>query len=291
VAEISAAAVKALREQTGAGMMDCKRVLQDAGGDVAKATELLRERGLAKAGKREGRATSEGVIAIATGGGRGGMVELGCETDFVARTDDFGALAARLAAAVAADERIDSPERLLEAEVDGEKVADRIRGAIAKLGENVVIKRAARLAVGGAGVVGGYVHAGGKLGVLVALETRASGPAVEALAKDLAMHVAAADPSPVAIDRAGVPEALIESERRIYRKQAEQEGKPAKILDRIVEGKVGKFLKEVVLVEQGFVKDPDRTVADLLRDVGKEVGGDVAVTGFRRFKLGEVAAE
>jgi elongation factor Ts len=291
VAEISAAVVKALREQTGAGMMDCKRVLQDAGGDVARATELLRERGLAKAGKREGRATSEGVIAIATGGGRGGMVELGCETDFVARTDDFGSLANRLAAAVAADAGIDGPERLLEEELDGEKAADRIRAAIAKLGENVVVKRTARLAVAGAGVVGGYVHAGGKLGVLVALETGASGAAVEGLAKDLAMHVAAADPSPVAIDRSGVSESLLESERRIYRKQAEQEGKPAKILDRIVEGKVSKFLKEVVLVEQAFVKDPDRTVTDLLRDVGKEVGAGVTVTGFRRFKLGEVAAE
>jgi elongation factor Ts len=272
-------------------MMDCKRVLQDAGGDLQKATELLRERGLAKAVKREGRATSEGVIAIAVAGGRGGMVELGCETDFVARTEDFGALASRLAAAVAKDASVDGPERLLETEIDGEKAADRIRGAIAKLGENVVVKRTSRLSVDGGGLVGGYVHAGGKLGVLVAIQTSASGAAVEGLAKDLAMHVAAADPSPVAVDRSGVSDALLEAERRIYRKQAEQEGKPAKILDRIVEGKVGKFLKEVVLVEQAFVKDPDRTVTDLLRDVSKQVGAGVTVTGFCRFKLGEAGAE
>ena len=146
---ISAAAVKALREQTGAGMMDCKRVLQDADGDPKRAAELLRERGLAKAGKREGRATSEGVIALAIVGSEGGMVELGCETDFVARTDDFAALAESLAGAVAADAGIDSPDALLARSLDGEKLADRVTAAIASLGENVVVKRTARLSVNG----------------------------------------------------------------------------------------------------------------------------------------------
>jgi elongation factor Ts len=287
VAEISARAVKELRDQTGAGMMDCKRVLSDAGGDVRKAIELLRERGLAKAGKREGRATSEGVIAMALGAGAGGLVELGCETDFVARTDDFAQLAQRLAGAVAGDARLASPEALLGASIDGETVADRLKGAIAKLGENVVLKRAARLAAPG-GVVGGYVHAGGKLGVLVALESGgARGPEIEALARDLAMHVAAADPRPVAVDRSGVPAELLESERSIYRKQAEQTGKPAAVVERIVEGKVAKFVSEVCLVEQAYVKDPDRTVSELLRDVGKRAGAEIAVLGFRRFRLGE----
>jgi elongation factor Ts len=276
VAEISAAAVKALRDKTGAGMMDCKRVLKDADGDLDKAVGLLRERGLAKAGKREGRATSEGLIVISLAGSVGGMLELGCETDFVARTDDFSDLAKSLADAVAGDAAINGPAALLEHEIGGERVADRVAAAISKLGENVVVKRVARLAANG-GYVGGYVHAGGKLGVLVGLDS--AGGDAEVLSKDLAMHVAAADPSPVAVRREDMSADVLESERKIYRAQAEQEGKPEKVIERIVEGKLKKYLSEVVLLEQAFVKDPDKAVKDLL--------GDVGVTGFERFKLGE----
>jgi len=136
------------------------------------------------------------------------------------------------------------------------------------------------------GVVGGYVHAGGKLGVLVALATQAAGPAVQALAKDVAMHVAAADPSPVAVDRDGVPKQLIDSERAILRKQAEQTGKPPAVIEKIVEGRIGKFLSEICLVEQPFVKDPDRTIGDLLREAGAQLGSAVAVASFCRFKVG-----
>jgi len=286
VAEISAQAVKALREQTGAGMMDCKKVLADAGGDLKRAVELLRERGLAKAGKREGRATSEGIVAIATAGGRGGIVELGCETDFVARTDDFMRLASELAGAVARDATAASAAALQAAPIDGEKVADRITAAIAKLGENIVVKRAAHLAAPAGGVVGGYVHAGGKLGVLVALATQKAGDAAQALAKDVAMHVAAADPTPLAVDRDGVKKELIDSERAIFRKQAEQSGKPPAVIEKIVEGRVAKFLSEICLVEQPFVKDPDRSIGDLLRDAQASLGGAVSVTGFERFKVG-----
>jgi elongation factor Ts len=282
VAEISAKDVKTLREQTGAGMMDCKRALADAAGDLKQATDLLRERGLAKAGKREGRATSEGAIAIALAGRTGAMVEVGCETDFVARTDAFSALGEQLARAVAADARIDSVDALLGAAIDGEKVADRVAAAIAVLGENVVVKRTARLAVG-SGVVGGYVHAGGKLGVLVALEAPDGGPALAGVAKDIAMHIAAADPSPVAVTRAGIPAELLAAEREIYRKQALASGKPEKILDRIVDGKVDKFVSEVALVEQPFVKDPDKSVGDLLA----AAGAGVNVSAFERFKLGQ----
>ena len=287
MAEITAAAVKALRDQTGAGMMDCKRVLQDADGDVKKAVELLRERGLARAGKREGRATSEGVIAIALDAGVGGMVELGCETDFVARTDDFRALADALASALVADGSSDRVEALLEGQVEGEKVADKMTAAIAKLGENVVLKRAVRLEVEGPGIAGGYVHAGAKLGVLVGLCTSVSGPPVEGLAKDLAMHVAAADPSPLAVDRDGISPELLASERNIYRKQAEQEGKPGKVIDRIVEGKLGKFFKEQALLEQPFVKDTDKTVGQLVTEVSAKVGEKVEVARFSRFAIGE----
>jgi len=281
VAEISAKDVKTLREQTGAGMMDCKRALGDAGGDLAKAVEVLRERGLAKAGKREGRATSEGVIAIALAGGAGGMVELGCETDFVARTDDFIGLGESLAKAVADDAGAGSVDGLLAAPIGGEKVQDRIVAAIAKLGENVVVKRVARLAVE-RGVVGGYVHAGGKLGVLVAIEGAEADAELEGLAKDVSMHVAAADPTPVAVDREGVSAELLASEREIYRKQALAEGKPEKIIDKIVEGKLNKFVSEIALVEQPFVKDPDRSVGDLL---AAKSGASVAA--FERFKLGQ----
>ena len=291
MAEITAAAVKTLRDQTGAGMMDCKRALAEADGDLKKAVAVLRERGLAKAGKREGRATSEGRIAIALSDGTGAMVEVGCETDFVARTDEFGALGDALAQAVADDAGADAPEALLELSVDGEKLADRVTAAIAKLGENVVVKRVARLSVDGDGVASGYVHAGGKLGVLVTLRSRASGDAIEALGRDLAMHVAAADPSPVSIGREGVSEELLESERSIYRRQSIQEGKPEKVIDRIVQGRINKFLSEICLLEQPFVKDPDRSVGDLLGDVAKEVGEEIAVMDFRRFKLGEAGGE
>jgi elongation factor Ts len=260
-------------------MMDCKRALSEASGDLGKAVEVLRERGLAKAGKREGRTTSEGVIAVALAGSAGGMVELGCETDFVARTDDFIALGDRLAQAVAGDAGVASVDALLAVSIEGEKVQDRIVAAIAKLGENVVVKRVARLSVG-AGVVGGYVHAGGKLGVLVAIEGADAG--LEALAKDVSMHVAAADPTPVAVDRAGVSADLLASEREIYRKQALAEGKPEKIVDKIVEGKVNKFVSEIALVEQPFVKDPDKSVGDLL---AAKSGARIAA--FERFKLGQ----
>ena len=286
MAEISAQAVKALREQTGAGMMDCKKVLADAGGDPKRAIELLRERGLAKAGKREGRATSEGIVAIATLGEHGGIVELGCETDFVARTDDFNKLAADLARAVARDAQAGSAAALQQAPIDGEKVSDRISAAIAKLGENIVVKRAAHVAAPPAGVVGGYVHAGGKLGVLVALSTRAAGDGAQALAKDVAMHVAAADPTPVAVDRNGVRKELLDAERAIFRKQAEQTGKPPAVIEKIVEGRVAKFLSEICLIEQPFVKDPDRSIGDLLREAAAAQGGAIAVTRFERFKVG-----
>jgi elongation factor Ts len=289
VAEISAAVVKALRERTGAGMMDCKKALADAGGDAERASELLRERGLAKAVKRAGRETSEGAVAIALVGDAGGIVELRCETDFVAKTPDFQALAAELAKVAASKPGVDSAAALLDAEEAGQKVSERLAAAMTRIGENIVLHRVGRLAASG-GLVGGYVHAGGKLGVLVALRAAQANDAARALAKDLAMHVAAADPSPVAVDRAGVPADLVERERELYRRQAEQEGKPAAVVEKIVEGRVRKFYGEVCLLEQPFVKDPDQTVAKLLEAVAKGAGGPVSVTGFLRFKLGEASA-
>jgi elongation factor Ts len=285
---ISAAAVKALRDRTGAGMMECKQALGDAEGDVDRAIEVLRERGLAKGAKRAGRATSEGTIALAFGDAGASIVELGCETDFVAKTDDFQALAGQLAEAALAHPDTESPEGLLAR--DG--LDRQVQAASGKLGENVVLKRCARLSAGGAGLAGGYLHAGGKLGVIVALETAASGGGgPERLAKDIAMHVAAHDPSPVAIDRDGVPKDLVEKESEILRRQAEQEGKPPAVTEKIVQGRLKKFYGEVCLLEQAFVKNPDQSISQLLEDAAKELGQAVRVGGFVRFKLGETAAD
>ena len=284
MAEISAAAVKELRERTGAGMMDCKKALTEANGDAEKAVTLLRERGLAKAAKREGRASNEGVVAIVVAGEAGAIVEIGCETDFVARTDEFQRFAEQLAA-VAVQAGTDTAEALGAATLDGESVAQRIAAVAGKLGENVVCKRVARLTVPG-GLVGGYVHAGGKLGVLVALRTTARGAAAEAVAKELSMHVAAADPSPVALERSDVPADLLARERELFAKQAAQTGKPEKVIEKIVEGRINKFYAEICLLEQPFVMNADQSIEQMLAQKGKELGADVAVTGFVRFRLG-----
>jgi elongation factor Ts len=291
MAEISAAVVKALRDKTGAGMMECKKALGDAGGDEARAIELLRERGLAKAVKRAGRATSEGTVALGSAGGAASIIELGCETDFVAKTDDFLRVASALAEAAAAHPEAKTPDALLALSAGGRTLREAMQAASGKLGENVELKRFARLAPAGKGRTGGYVHAGGRLGVIVALDTAASGEGLDALAKDVAMHVAAHDPSPVAIDRAGVPKELVEKEAELFRRQAQQEGKPAPVVERIVEGRLKKLYAEVCLLEQAFVKDPDKSVEQLLDEAGKKLGQPVAVSGFVRFKLGETATE
>jgi len=288
---ISAAAVKALREKTGAGMMDCKRALSDADGDDAKAVELLRERGLAKAVRRSGRETSEGTIAIGFEGAAAAIVELGCETDFVAKTDDFQELADAIVRAAVANPGATGPDALEAVSLGSETVGERIQAAVGRLGENIVLKRVTRIGVDGPGVAGGYVHAGGKLGVVVALATDATDDDVATLARDLAMHVAAADPHPVAVDRDGVPKQLVDKEAELFRKQAEQEGKPEKVIERIVEGRVRKFYSEVCLLEQAFVKDPDETVQQLLGEASERLGNPVQVEGFVRYRLGETTGE
>ena len=288
MAEVSAGDVKALRDSTGAGMMDCKRALADAGGDVERARELLRERGLSKAGKRAGRETSEGAVVFASKGGRGALIELGCETDFVAKTPDFQGLASSIANALLEAKGVTSAEGALALPMNGSTIDDVIKAAVAKMGENIQLKRVAAVDV--QGVTGGYVHGGGKLGVLVALETSLSGDAVETVAKDVAMHVAAHDPTPIAVDRGDVSAEIIEKERRILTNQALESGKPANVVEKMVDGRMNKFFSENCLVAQGFVKDPDTKVGELLAKVGKEAGGPIAVKSFVRFKLGEAAS-
>ncbi len=279
MAEISAAAVKTLRDQTGAGMMDCKRALGDADGDAEKAIELLRERGLAKAGKRAGRATSEGTVGMALDGGRAGLVELGCETDFVAKTDEFQGAAVEIAQAVAASDSVSTVDDALRCALGGGSVEDQVGAIASKVGENVVLKRVARIHVD-TGTAGGYVHAGGKLGVVVGVAAGSGSDVDPGLAKDVAMHVAATDPSPIAVDREGVDADLVEKERELLTRQAEQSGKPENVIERIVDGRMGKFYQEFCLLEQAFVKDPDKSVGDLLPE-------GASVTGFVRFKVGE----
>ena len=281
MAGISAKDVKALRDQTGAGMMDCKKALTDADGELEKAIELLRERGLSKAGKRAGRETSEGAISIATGEGRGVIIELGCETDFVAKNDQFQALVQEIADAVHAAGDVSDVEGALAVPVGDGSVDDYVKSAVGRVGENIQLKRVATLRVDGA--IGSYIHGGGKLGVIVGVATSdATGAA--SVAKDIAMHVAAVDPTPIAIDREGVDKTVVEKEETILRNQALQSGKPENIVENIVKGRINKFYAEHCLVEQAFVKDPDKKIGDVL----KEAGG-ASVSDFVRFKLGEAA--
>ena len=282
MSEISAQAVKTLRDETGAGMMDCKRALGDADGDAQKAMELLRERGLAKAGKRAGRATSEGTLGIAIEAGAAALVELSCETDFVAKTDEFQAAAASIAQAVVNASAASDVEAALLCKLGEGTVGDELGALASKVGENVVLKRVGGLGVEN-GLTGGYVHAGGKLGVIVGLQA-VSGEDAPGLAKDIAMHVAATDPTPLAVDRDGVPADVVEKEKALLRRQAEQTGKPENVIERIVDGRMGKFFQEFCLVEQAFVKDPDKSVKDLLPE-------GASITGFVRFKVGEGESE
>lgn len=286
MAGISASDVKALRDSTGAGMMDCKKALKEADGDVEKAMELLRASGLAKAGKRAGRETSEGAVVFSINGGKASLIELGCETDFVAKTPDFQALAQGVADAVAAA-NAGELDAALAAPFDGATVDDAVKAAVAKMGENIQLKRVAAVSVDG--VAGGYVHGGGKLGVLVALETKLEGEAVDEVARDVAMHVAAHDPTPIAVDRDGMPADVVEKERTFLTQQAKDSGKPDNVIEKMVDGRINKFFSENCLVAQGFVKDPDKTVKQVVEEAGKAAGGEIKVASFVRFKLGEAA--
>ncbi len=262
-------------------MMDCKKALTEAEGEVERAIEILREKGLAKAAKRAGRDTSEGAVAISIEGGQGTIVELGCETDFVAKNEQFQKLVQEVADAVRGAAGVSDIEAALAAPMGGDSVEAQIAAAVGRVGENIQLKRVARIEA--EGVVGGYVHGVGTLGVLVGLAGASGAEAAEA-ARDLAMHVAAADPTPLAVDRDGIDAAVIEKEQTILRAQALESGKPENIVDNMVKGRLNKFYAEHCLLEQAFVKDPDRKVGDV-------VGGieGAAVIGFVRFKLGESA--
>jgi elongation factor Ts len=274
MANFTAADVKKLREQTGAGMMDCKKALEEADGDIAKAVELLRVKGLKGVTKREGRTASNGLVAAAVDGGVGTLVEVNCETDFVAKGETFQALAQRVLEVAVASGAADA-DALAAAQVDGKEVKTLLDEANATIGEKIEVRRVAR--VTGAHVAS-YLHRTSpdlppQIGVLVATDGEGAD-----VARDVAMHVAAL--SPRFLTRDEVPADLVENERRIAEETAREEGKPEQAMPKIVEGRVNGFFKENVLLEQPFAKEPKKTVSQVLSEAG------VAVTGFARFRVG-----
>ena len=283
MAEITASAVKSLRDRTGAGMMDCKRALEETGGDEERAIDLLRQRGAARAAKRAGREATEGQVHLARTDDQAVMVEVLTETDFVARSDDFQAFAARVAERASEQELPDG--EVLEGEAFLERFGGELGGELnalrAKVGENVQLGRVVRLHAPDENTLGNYLHFGNKIGVLVELKGGAGSEAAESAARDVAMHVAAAAPAGVRPE--DIPEQDRERERAVLEEQARSEGKPPQIVEKIVEGRMRKFFEENALLEQAFVKDPDRSVRELLA----EVDGDLDVRRFVRFEVGD----
>ena len=289
MAEITTALVKELRERTGAGMMDCKRALGEAAGDIEVATDWLRKKGLAAAAKKASRVTSEGLIGLALTDNAGALVEVNAETDFVARNEGFQELVRRIAALAPQAKGDLEALKAARIEATGRTVADEITQAIAVIGENINLRRTAYLEVE-QGVVAGYLHnllapGLGKLGVLVALSSAGDKVRVAEIGKQLAMHVAATNPQAVSI--AELDPAVVERERAIYADQARTSGKPENIIEKMVEGRIRKFYEEAVLLEQVWVIDTDKRVKQVVEAAAKELGAPVKVTGFVRMALGE----
>jgi elongation factor Ts len=286
---ISAADVKKLRDQTGAGMMDCKAALEEANGNFDEATTVLRKKGLASAAKKAGRTTSEGVIGnrVSPDHASGTLVEVNCESDFVARTDDFQQLVQDVITDIEQAGDRATPEWLQDP--DG-PVKQKVAAVIGKLGENMAVPRFVRYA--GQGYVGQYIHLGGKIGVQV--EFGGVTPAVASrdefatLVKEIAMQIAAANPTYAA--RSAVAADVLEKERAIYRAQMENSGKPANVIEKIIDGKLGSFYAQVVLPDQPSIRDPKMSVADVLSAAAKTLGAPITVTRFARLKVGEGAA-
>lgn len=284
MAEITAALVKQLRERTGAGMMECKSALVEAKGDLNEAEVVLRKRGLASAAKKASRSAKQGLITILIDGGAGAITEINCESDFVARTEDFQGLTQGVTK-LALSGSYGDLAALLAAPYEGGTVEEAVKSKIAKLGENMTVTRFARIAT--EGVLGSYIHTGAQLGVLI---DAAADPALRGnaefsdLLKDLAMQVAAADPKFVA--KSDVTAADLDKERDIQRARALAEGKPEKMVDKIVEGRMQKYYEEVCLLEQPFIKDNAMTVTELIKSKTAKLG-PIGVNRFVRFKVGE----
>ena len=288
MATVAAGLVKELREKTGAGMMDCKNALSETDGDIEAAIDWLRKKGLAKAAKKSGRVAAEGLVGVAVEDNVGVLVEVNSETDFVARNDDFQAVV-RGVLAVALDHApdVDAAKVLGAHYPGGGTVTEAIANAIATIGENMTLRRAQGLRVA-EGAIGHYVHGSvadglGRIGVIVSLESAGDRTHLSALGRQIAMHVAAA--SPVALDASGVDPATVQRERAVLAEK--NAGKPANVIEKIVELGLKTFYKEVTLLDQPYVHDPAKSVAQAIKEAEKTVGAPIAITGFIRYALGE----
>jgi elongation factor Ts len=294
MADITATMVKDLRELTGAGMMDCKKALQETAGDTEAAVDWLRAKGLSKAAKNADRAAAEGVVAIALrdagAGMTGAAIELNAETDFVARNETFQGAARKIAEA-ALDVGGDVEALRAAKLADGQSVGDMITGLVATIGENMMLRRSAHFSVS-QGAVAGYVHGAlagapdlGRIAVLVAVEGTGDKAQLKELARNIALHAAATNPLSLAAE--DLDPAAVERERSIFREQALASGKPANVVEKMIEGRIRKFYEEVVLLKQAYVKNPDQTVERLVADTAKAVGSPIKVVAFARLALGE----
>jgi elongation factor Ts len=289
VMSITAAMVKELRDKTGAGMMDCKKALAETSGDMEAAVDWLRAKGIAKADKKSGRTAAEGLIAVASEGNSAVVVEVNSETDFVARNDAFQDLVRSIATvSLGTDGSVDALGAATMPST-GKSVTDSIKDAVAHIGENMNLRRSAKLSVDN-GVVATYIHNAvadglGKLGVLVAVKSTGNAEAVAAIGRQVAMHIAATNP--LALTSNDVDAAVAERERNVFIEQARESGKPEAIIEKMVEGRMRKFFEEVALMSQAFVMNPDQSVAEAVKAAEADAGAPVEIAGFIRFQLGE----
>ena len=286
MAEITAAMVKDLREKTGAGMMDAKKALTENNGDMEASVDWLRKKGLSKAAKKSGRVAAEGLVAISVEGTKAAVVELNSETDFVARNTEFQGFVAQLAKKAVS---VSSVEALAAAPLNGKPVSENLTDLIAKIGENMTLRRMQALGVSKGAIVG-YIHGAladgmGKIGVLVALESSASADKLQALGKQIAMHVAAANP--LFLDQTSVDPDAAKRERAIFADQAKASGKPAEIIEKMVDGRMRKYYEEVCLIDQVSVMDGETKISQVIANAAKEIGAEIKLTGFVRMQLGE----
>lgn len=284
---ISAQDVKSLRDRTGAGMADCKKALEEAGGDMDVAIEVLRKKGAATAAKRADKAANEGVVATAISDDRhrAAMVEVNCETDFVARNEEFSSFTHKLAQQVLNNEP-SSLEELLASDMEGKSVQTWLNELLGKFSERIEIKRF-DVVKSQEGIVADYVHNGDKLGVLVELSGAGEGDSASSIGRDIAMQIAAMNPTFVHRDE--IPASVLEKEREIYREQVINEGKKPEFADKIISGRLEKYFADSCLIEQTFVKDSSKLIREILADMSKSAGKDISVVGFKRYNLGETA--
>jgi elongation factor Ts len=287
MAQITAAMVKSLRDQTSAGMMDCKKALNETNGDLDAAIDWLRKKGIAKADKKAGRVAAEGLVAVATAPQTAAVVEVNSETDFVARNEGFQAAVKEIAALGVT---VNSTEELAAAKTStGESVTDFLTTLVGKIGENMTFRRMTRLSVEN-GTVAAYIHNAaaegmGKIGVLVALESTGDVAKLDALGKKIAMHIAAMNPLALSTD--DLDPAVVEKEREMLKAEALESGKPEAIVDKMVEGRMVKFFKESVLMTQIFVMDGDRSIEQVIADEANDLGADIKMTGYIRMEVGD----